>query len=202
MQTDDMLREIKQLKTIFNDMKRYIVEIQENLDNNQTKSGNSSEAFTGLNSQAEQTVQQISQYADTLKEILEDTQSLKSVFLAEAEQAKTRIKSCERDSIEQIRLSMQQLQDSIDSSKKELSERTQTYLEKMQAAYEQLENLIAKKTEEFKKTAEKQQRQVLEIVEDNKRAIKKKLGVNKWMITINIIMMVFTLSVLFIVLFV
>jgi|GEM_PF-6148345 len=202
MQTDDMLREIKQLRTIFNDMKCYIIEIQQNLGNDQTKGGNSSEAFTGLNSPAEQTFQQISQYADTLKEILEDTQSLNLAFSAEAEQAKKRIKSCEHDSIEQIRLSMQQFQDSADTSKKELSEQMQTYLEKIQASFEQLESQIAKKTEEFKKTAEKQQRQVLETVEANKRDIKKKLSVNKWMITLNVIMMVFTLSVLFIVLFV
>jgi len=202
MQTDDMLKEIKQLRTIFNDMKRYIIEIQENMDNNQTKGGNSTEAFTRLNSPAEQTFQQISQYADTLKEILEDTQSLKSAFSAESEQAKKRIKSCEHDSIKQIRLSLQQFEDSADTSKKELSEQTQTYIEKIQASFEQLESHIAKKTEEFKKTAEKQQWQVLEIVEANKRDIKKKLSVNKRMITLNVIMMVFTLSVLFIVLFV
>ena len=198
MQTEDMLKEIKQLRTIFNDMKRYIVDIQENLEYSQPKGGNSSEAFDTLKSRTEQEFQKISQYADTLKGILEDTQSLKSAFLAESEQAKKSIKSCEHDSIEQIRQATQHFKESADVTKKELSEQTQANLEKMQAAFEQLESLIAKKTEEFKKTAEKQQRQVLEIVEDNKQDLKKKRSENKWMITLNVTIMVFTLIVLFI----
>jgi len=193
-----MLKEIKQLRTIFNDMKRYIIEIQENIDNNQTEGGDSSEAFDTLKSRIEQELQKISQYADTLKEILEDTRSLKSAFSAESEHAKKSIKSCENDSIEQIRLSIQQFQDSADTSKKELSEQTQANLGEIQATYKQLESQMAAKTEEFKKTAEKQQRQFLEIIEDNKQDLKKKRSENKWMITLNVTIMVFTLIVLFI----
>lgn len=214
MQTDDMLREIKQLKTIFNDMKNYIVDIQNNLNDENPKEAileketqkvqkiatEKSKEFDALNTRIEGLFKQISQYANTLKGILIDTKTLKSAFEGESEQAKTRIKSYEAEAIEQIKQEQRKFEDGAVATEKELSAQAETILEKMQAAYERLESLIAKRTDELERSFAKQQK-VLDAIENNKQDIRKKLGVNKWMITINATLLVLMVIVLFIIVF-
>jgi len=213
---DRQKSEFLNIQETINHSEDHLQKIQKHSDNLDTFVANTREEYDKIHEMIDKAVEEFDEYAASQREqtqkIGEDfkqtIQSLKDSYQKqlntmaadEMEYIKKEIKLSENGALENMNRTKEALQEYLEEGKQTLSKHTNTGVQEMEGMIKQTKSDMADKWAEIE-TAHQEQVKTQKIIEGEKNLLDKNLKVSKWMMIINVMVMVLTVTVLFLSLF-
>jgi len=213
---DRQKSEFLNIQETINHSEDHLQKIQKHSDNLDTFVANTREEYDKIHEMIDKAVEEFDEYAASQREqtqkIGEDfkqtIQSLKDSYQKqlntmaadEMEYIKKEIKLSENGALENMNRTKEALQEYLEEGKQTLSKHTNTGVQEMEGMIKQTKSDMADKWAEIE-AAHQEQLKVQTTIEGEKNLLDKNLKVSKWMMIINVMLMVLTVTVLFLSLF-
>ena len=193
---------LKQIKDQSEKLNAFVAHAREEYDDIRELTGKAMEEFDEyVHSQREQTQQMSEDFNLMLQSFKKEYQKQLNVMTAdEMDRIKAAIKVSEKDMLEKVNQTTETLQEYLEGGKQTLSIQTNSGVQEMEAMIEQTKSNLDNKLAEIE-AAHQDQLKVHKSITDDKKALDKNLKVSKWMMIINVMVMVLTVTVLFLSLF-
>ena len=154
-----------------------------------------------VDSQRKQTQQIGNDFDQTIQSFKKDFQKqINAISADEIDHIKAVFKITENDALEKTKEITETLQEYLEGGKQDLSKQTKSGVQEIEAILVQTKSDLQNKLAEIE-VAHQEQLKVQKTITDEKNALDKNLKVSKWMMIINVMVMVLTVTVLFLSLF-
>lgn len=193
---------LQQIKDQSENMNAFIADIREEYKNVREMIDKAIEEFDkyvySQRGQAQKISDDFEQRIQTFKEAYQ--KQINALTADEMDRIKATIKVSEKDMMEKVDQTTETLHEFLEGGKQTLLKQKDTGIKEMEGFIEQTKSDIANKLTEIE-AAHQEQLKVQKTISDEKNALDKNLKVSKWMMIINVMVMVLTVTVLFLSLF-
>ncbi|MFW6262960.1 MAG: hypothetical protein ACOC34_02895 [Thermotogota bacterium] len=193
---------LQQIKDQSENMNAFIADTREEYENIREMIDKAMEEFDEyFHSQRGRTQKMTEDFNQTIQSFKEEYQKqINALTSDEMDRIKATIKVSEKGMIEKVDQTTETLHEFLEGGKQTLSKQTDSGIQEMEGLIEQTKSDIAYKLTEIEEAHQKQLK-VQKSISDDKNTLDKNLKINKWMMIINVMVMVLTMTVLFLSLF-
>ncbi len=193
---------LQQIKDQSENMDAFVADTREEYENIREMIDRAIKEFDEyVHSQRERTQKNSEDFEQTIQTFKEAYQKQINTLTAdEMDRIKATIKVSEKDMMEKVDQTTEQLHEFLEGGKQTLLKQKDTGIQELEGFIEQTKSDIANKLTNLEE-AQQEQLKVQKTIADEKNALDKNLKVSKWMMIINVMVMVLTVTVLFLSLF-